>query len=64
MRAKNRIGGNLVFYTRGQRLKEGNGAGEPKEPAGERKVKIEEIFIGKEKRRKGFLFIAGSTTIA
>lgn len=55
MRAKNGIGGNLVFYTRRQRLKEGNGTGEPKEPAGERKVKIKRGKIHRKgEDRKGF----------
>lgn len=35
--------GNLVFYTGGERMKEWNGAGDPKEPAGERKVKVERL---------------------
>ena len=33
--------GNLVFYTGGERMKKWNGAGDPKEPAGERKIKME-----------------------
>ncbi|OPJ83133.1 hypothetical protein AV530_010542 [Patagioenas fasciata monilis] len=32
--------GNLVFYTGGERMKEWNGAGDPKEPAGERKNQV------------------------
>lgn len=49
------LGGNLVFYTRGQRVKEGNGAGVPKEPAGERNIKVKRGKIhrkGEERKER------------
>lgn len=44
--------GNLVFYTGGERMKEWNGAGDPKEPAGKRKVRMDRRKI----HRKGIYY--------